>query len=129
MKKAIERLTQHGPRRGRAAAPLLAFTVALVGVLAAAWAVWEGWRPQPPIPEERFVVDDPIVHIPKAGLIARVTVQDAEDALRVVEALQRGGVTAVALQATAREMSRAIGRARAAFARRVLIGASGVYGV
>ena len=129
MKKAIERLTQHGPRRGRAAAPLLVFTVALVGVLAAAWAVWEGWRPKPPIPEERFVVDDPIVHIPKAGLIARAAVKDAEDTLRVVEALRRGGVTAVALQATAREMSNAIGRARAAFVGRVLIGVSGVYGV
>ena len=129
MRKAIERLTQHEPRRGRAAAPLLVFTVALVGVLAAAWVVWEGWRPQPPIPEERFVVDDPIVHIPKAGLIARAAVKDAEDTLRVVEALRRGGVTAVALQATAREMSNAIGRARAAFVGRVLIGVSGVYGV
>ena len=110
----------------RAAVSLLLFTVAVVGVIAATWAVWEGWRPQPPIPEERFVVDDPVVHIPKAGLVARVAVQDAEDTLRIVEALQRGGVTAVALQATVQAMPQAIGRARAAFARRVLIGAAGV---
>lgn len=72
-------------------------------------------------------MDDPIAHIPKAGLIARVAVQDADDAVRTVEALQRAGVTAVAVQATAPAMPQAIGRARAAFARRVLLGASGVH--
>jgi 2-dehydro-3-deoxyphosphogluconate aldolase/(4S)-4-hydroxy-2-oxoglutarate aldolase len=129
VRSVIDREMHKRLPKGRAAVFLLLFTAALVGVIAATWAVWEGWRPEPPMPEERFVVDDPIVHIPKAGLIARVTVQDVEDTLRIVEALRRGGVTAVALQATARERSQAIGRARAAFARRVLIGASGVYGV
>jgi 2-dehydro-3-deoxyphosphogluconate aldolase/(4S)-4-hydroxy-2-oxoglutarate aldolase len=71
-------------------------------------------------------VDDPIAHIPKAGLIARVAVHDAEDAVRIVEALQCGGVTAVALQVPARALLQTIGRTRAAFARRVLVGASGV---
>jgi 2-dehydro-3-deoxyphosphogluconate aldolase / (4S)-4-hydroxy-2-oxoglutarate aldolase len=127
MTKATERAIRNGTRKERAAVPLLLFMMAAVGVGAAAWAVWEGWRPQPPIPEERFVVDDPIVHIPKVGLVARVTVQDAEDAVRVVEALQRGGVTVVSLQASMRAMPQAIGRARAAFARRVLIGASGIH--
>lgn len=127
MRKAIERLTQHGPRRGRAAVPLLLFTAAAVGVIAATWAFWEGWRPEPRMPEERFVVDDPIVHIPKAGLIARVAVQDGEDVVPVVEALRDGGVTAVALQANIRALPQAIGRARAAFARRVVIGAAGVH--
>lgn len=126
--KAIDSVTRNGPRRGRAAVPLLLFAAAVVGVIAATWAIWEGWRREPPIPEERFVVDDPIVHIPKAGLVARVVVQDAEDVIPVVEALQRGGVTAVALQGTKRAIPQAIGRARAAFARRVLIGVSGVHG-
>jgi 2-dehydro-3-deoxyphosphogluconate aldolase/(4S)-4-hydroxy-2-oxoglutarate aldolase len=128
MGKAIERLTQHGPRRGRAAVPLLLFAAAVVGVIAAAWAIWEGWRPEPPVLEERVVVDDPSVHIPKVGLVARVTVDEAEEAIRIVEALQRGGVTAVALQAPVQVMPQAVGRARAAFARRVLIGVSGVHG-
>jgi 2-dehydro-3-deoxyphosphogluconate aldolase/(4S)-4-hydroxy-2-oxoglutarate aldolase len=96
--------------------------------MAVVWALWEGWRPEPPMPEERFVVDDPIVHIPKAGLVARVIMQDAEDVVRLVGALQRGGVTAVALQTTVvQAMPQAISRARAAFARRVLIGVAGVH--
>ena len=128
MRKVIESVTRKGPRTGSAAVFLLLFTAAVVGAIAAVWALWGGWRPEPPIPEERFVVDDPIVHIPKAGLVARVVVQDAEDVVRLVEALQRGGVTAVALQATMRAMPQAINRARAAFARRVLIGVSGVHG-
>ncbi len=123
----IENPTRNGPRAGRAAVSVLLLTVAAVGAIAAVWALWDGWRPEPPMPEERFVVDDPIVHIPKAGLVARVTVQDAEEAVRIVEALQRGGVTAVALQAPAQAIPQAIGRARAAFARRVLIGVSGVH--
>ncbi len=106
---------------------MILLTATAVGAIAAVWALWEGWRPEPPMPEERLVVDDPIVHIPKAGLIARVTVQDAEEAVRGVDALQRGGVTAVALQAPVEAMPQAIGRAHAAFARRVLIGVSGVY--
>ena len=44
-----------------------------------------------------------------------------------VEALQRGGVTAVALQTTMPAMPQAIGRARATFARRVLIGVAGLH--
>jgi len=125
-RKAIEHLTRNGPRRGHASVPAILFTAAVVGVIAVVWALWQGWRPEPPIPEERFVVDDPIVHIPKVGLVARVTMQDGEDVVRIVEALQRGGVTAVALQATMRAMPQAISRARAAFARRVLIGVAGV---
>ena len=113
-------------RAGRTVAPLLVFTVAAAAATLAVWALWEGWQPEPPIPEERFVVDDPSVHIPKAGLVARVAVHDAEETLRIVGALQRGGVTAVALQAPLQVMPQAIGRARAAFARRVLIGAAGV---
>lgn len=120
-------MTHNALATGRAAGSLLLFAAAVVGVVGALWAVWEGWKLRPPAPEERLVVDDPIVHIPKAGLVARVAVQDAADAVRIVEALQRGGVTAVALQAPLRAMPQAIGRARAAFARRVLIGASGVH--
>ena len=127
MRKAIESVTRNGPRTGRAAVPSLLFAAAVVAVMAAVWALWEGWRPEPPIPEERFVVDDPIVHIPKAGLVARVAVQDAGDVVRLVEALQRGGVTAVAIETTMRAMPQAISRARSAFARRVLIGVSGVH--
>ncbi|MBP2672206.1 MAG: aldolase, partial [candidate division NC10 bacterium] len=119
-------MTRNGPRRGHASVPAILFTAAVVAVMAVVWALWEGWRPEPLPPEERFVVDDPIVHIPKVGLVARVAMQDGEDVVRIVEALQRGGVTAVALQATMRAMPQAISRARAAFARRVLIGVAGV---
>lgn len=128
MRTAIESVTRNRPRNGSAAVPLLLFTAAVVGVMAVVWALWQGWRPEPPIPEERFVVDDPIVHIPKVGLVARVVVQDAEHVIPVVEALQRGGVTAVALQGARGAIPQAIGRARAAFARQVLIGVSGVHG-
>lgn len=120
-------MTRNGFRTGRSAVSVLLGTAAAVVAVAGLWALWEGWRPEPPIPEERFVVDDPIVHISKTGLIARMSVQDAEDAVRAVEALQRGGVTAVALQAAAQAMPQAIGRARATFARRVLIGVAGVH--
>jgi 2-dehydro-3-deoxyphosphogluconate aldolase / (4S)-4-hydroxy-2-oxoglutarate aldolase len=123
VRKVIESVTRNRPRNGSAAVPLLLFTAAVVGVMAVVWALWQGWRPEPPISEERLVVDDPIVHIPKVGLVARVVVQDAENVIPVVEALQRGGVTAVALQGA----RQAIGRARAVFARRVLIGVSGVH--
>lgn len=119
-------MTHDGFTAGRAAASLLLSAAAIVFV-AALWATWEGWWSRPPVPEERFVVDEPIAHIPKAGLVARVTVQEAEEAIRVVEALQRGGVTAVALQAPAQAMSQVLGRARAAFVRRVLVGVSGVH--
>jgi 2-dehydro-3-deoxyphosphogluconate aldolase/(4S)-4-hydroxy-2-oxoglutarate aldolase len=102
------------------------FTVAAVAVTVAVWALWEGWRPESPMPEERSVVDEPIVHIPKAGLILWVTVRSDEDVVPIVDALHRGGVTTVALQATTSALPQAVGRARAAFARRVLIGAAGV---
>jgi 2-dehydro-3-deoxyphosphogluconate aldolase/(4S)-4-hydroxy-2-oxoglutarate aldolase len=115
------------PRTSRASVPSLVFAVAAVGALAAVWALQEGWRPQPPPPEERLVVDDPIVHIPKAGLVARVAVREAGEAVSVVEALRDGGVTAVALQADTRALPQAIGRARAAFASRVVIGAAGLH--
>ena len=73
------------------------------------------------------MVDDPIVHIPKAGLVAWVTVRHDEDVVPLVEALHRGGVTAVALQASTLALPQAVGRARTAFARRVLIGVTGVH--
>jgi 2-dehydro-3-deoxyphosphogluconate aldolase / (4S)-4-hydroxy-2-oxoglutarate aldolase len=122
-------VTRNGFRTGRSAVSVLLFTAAAAVAIAGVWALWEGWRPEPPIPEERFVVDDPIAHIPKTGLIARMSVQDAEDAVQAIEALHRGGVTAIALQATVRAMPQAIGRARAAFARRVLIGVAGFHAV
>jgi 2-dehydro-3-deoxyphosphogluconate aldolase/(4S)-4-hydroxy-2-oxoglutarate aldolase len=128
VRKVIESVTRNRPRNGSAAVPLLLFTAAVVGVMAVVWALWQGWRPEPPISEERFVVDDPIVHIPKVGLVARVVVQNAENVIPVVEALQRGGVTAVALHGARVAIPQAIGRARAVFARRVLIGVSGVHG-
>jgi 2-dehydro-3-deoxyphosphogluconate aldolase/(4S)-4-hydroxy-2-oxoglutarate aldolase len=129
VRKAIESVMGNGRRTGRAAVSLLVLTVAMVAMTMTVWTLRERWLPEPPMPEERFIVDDPIVHLPKAGLVARVTVQDAEDAVRIVEALQRGGVTAVAIQATVQAMPQAISRARAAFVRRVLIGASGVHSV
>lgn len=127
MRKAIESVTRNGPRTGRTAVFLLVLTVAMVAVTMTVWTLRERWLPEPPMPEERFVVDDPIVHIPKAGLIARVAMQGEEDVLRIVEALHRGGVTAVALQATMRVLAQAVSRSRATFARRVLIGVAGVH--
>ena len=72
-------------------------------------------------------MDDPIVHIPKAGLVAWVTVRHDEDVVPLVAALHRGGVTAVALQASTLALPQAVGRARTAFVRRVLIGVTGVH--
>ena len=127
MRKAIQILTCNGQRAGRTAVSLLVFTVAAVAAIAAVWLLWQGWRPEPPMPEERVVVDEPIVHIPKVGLVVRVAIKDQEDVVPIVEAIQRGGVTAVALQATTRAVPQAVARARATFARRVLIGAAGVH--
>jgi 2-dehydro-3-deoxyphosphogluconate aldolase/(4S)-4-hydroxy-2-oxoglutarate aldolase len=78
------------------------------------------------MPEERAVVDEPLVHIPSVGLIVWVTAGGDDDVVSIVEALRRGGVTVVALQAATPALSQAIGRARAAFTRRVLIGAAGI---
>lgn len=127
MRRVIGNVTRTGLRTGHSAVSVLLYTAAAVVAVAGVWALWEGWRPEPPMPEERFVVDDPIVHIPKTGLVARVSVQDAEDAVRAIEALHRGRVTAVALQAPVQAMPQAISRTRSAFPRRVLIGVSGAH--
>ena len=116
-----------GPRAGRTPAFLLVLTAATVAAGVAGWLLWQRWPPEPPTPGVSLVVDDPVVHIPRAGLVVRVAIQDEEDAVRTVEALQRGGVTAVALQSPARAMPPAVARARATFARRVLIGVAGVH--
>ena len=126
MRKAIWTPARTRSPAGRAVASLLVFMVAAVAATVAVWALWGGWRPEPPMPEERSVVDEPIVHIPRAGLIVWVTAGSDEDVVPIVEALHRGGVTVVALQATTPALPQAMGRARAAFARRVLIGAAGV---
>lgn len=126
MGKAIQRLTRIGPRTGRTAVSVLVFAAAAVAAIAAAWVLWQGRLPEPPMPEERVVVDEPIVHIPNVGLVVRVAINDQEDVVPIVEAVHRGGVTAVALQATTQAMPQAMGRARTTFARRVLIGAAGV---
>ncbi len=106
--------------------PSLVLALAAVAVAVAMWGLREGWRTEPPMPEERPVVDEPIVHIPKAGVIVWVVAGNGDDVVPVVEALHRGGVTAVALQATTPALLQALGRARGAFARRVLVGAAGV---
>lgn len=105
---------------------LLVLTIAAVAATVAVWALWEGWRPGPPIPETPPVVDVPIIHIPRVGLIFWVTVGRDEDVVPIVEALHRGGVTAIALQTTTPALAQAVGQARTAFARRVLIGAAGL---
>lgn len=126
MRRAIETVARSRPKAGRATVFVLLFAVAAAGAIATVWALREGWRPQPSMPEEGFVVDDPILHIPQAGLVVRVAIRDEEDVVPIVEALQRGGVTAVALQATMRAMPQAVSRARTAFTRRVLIGVTGI---
>lgn len=113
-------------RAGRAVAWLPVLTVAAVVITGAVWALWVGWGPERPMPEARSVVDEPIVHIPRAGLIVWVTAGSDEDVVPVVEALHRGGVTVVAIQVATPALPQTIGRARAAFLRRVLIGAAGV---
>lgn len=113
-------------RAGRTVTSLLVAALATGAATLAVWALWEGWRPDAPIPEEGFVVNEPIVHIPRAGLIVWVAAGSDEDVVPIVEALHRGAVTAVALQVAAAALPQAIGRARTAFARRVLIGAAGV---
>ncbi|HSB79184.1 MAG TPA: bifunctional 4-hydroxy-2-oxoglutarate aldolase/2-dehydro-3-deoxy-phosphogluconate aldolase, partial [Candidatus Methylomirabilis sp.] len=126
MRKAVWTLAGSRSGAGRTIASQLGFTCAAVAVAVAVWALWEGWRPAPPRPAATPVVDNPIIHIPRAGLIIWVTAGSDEDVVPRVEALHRGGVTAVALQATPLALAQAMGRLRAAFARRVLIGAAGV---
>jgi 2-dehydro-3-deoxyphosphogluconate aldolase/(4S)-4-hydroxy-2-oxoglutarate aldolase len=108
---------------GSARVSLLFLALAGMAVAAAALALRGGWRSEPRMPEARSVVDEAIVHIPKAGLVVWAVLGDAEDAVPTVDALHRGGVTAVALQGAAPALLQAIERAHAAFSRRVLVGA------
>jgi 2-dehydro-3-deoxyphosphogluconate aldolase/(4S)-4-hydroxy-2-oxoglutarate aldolase len=73
-------------------------------------------------------VDEPIAHILKAGLVAWLTAGGDEDVVSTVEALHRGGVSVAAFQGPASALSQAVGRARTAFAGRVLMGAAGIRG-
>jgi len=127
VREVIRELALGRSRTGRTVVSLLALTGPVVVTTVAGWALREVWRPGAPMPEERPVVDDPIVHIPKAGLVAWVTVRHDEEVVPLVEALHRGGVTAVALQASTLALPQAVGRARTAFERRVLIGVTGVH--
>ena len=126
MREAIRAPTHDRSSRGSARVPSLVLALAAVAVAAAMWGLREGWRTEPPMPEERPVVDEPIVHIPKAGVIVWVVAGNGDDVVPAVEALRRGGVTVVALQTMTPSFLQALARVRGAFARRVLVGAAGV---
>lgn len=78
-RNAIWTLARSSSGAGHTVASLLVLTCAAVAVAVAVWALWEGWQPAPPLPEETPVVDNPSIHIPRAGLIIWVTAGSDED--------------------------------------------------